>query len=366
MSTKVIHTLPHNRRKALLLQLPNLRSILKIKEGRDGSSATSRTESTMNVYIRQIQKIYTAINPNKQLFDDKSIDWIGNHENVIEAIEGLLDTKGEPIKPLTKSCYAAPFSILAQKMGFDDAHKAYSDYIEAKKPTEDELDQTMQNKSPKELEMWVPWNQIVKTRDHLDQIITRTIVDKFKNGRAMTCSDKELVNDHLILSLYTMPLGPLRNEFGSCRILMKKEAVKFDPKPGDMNTCILAEDPKQCQFVISRHKTLNKVGIRKLQIPETLVKVILRSFNLFPRYYLIMKRYYLGFKDIPITNFTPVLNDLGQRYFNKNLSCTLLRHISHTELTPELGSRGEVRKKCEWMGHSLSTAINHYERRWSR
>jgi hypothetical protein len=316
------------------------------------------------VYIRQIQKVYTSVNYNKQLTDDESIDWIKDHKKIIEAIESLIDTKGKPIKPLTKSCYAAPFSILAQKMGFDDAHKAFSDYIEAKKPTEDELDQTMQQKTPKEIEMWVPWDQIVNVRDDLDQIIKRTIVDKFKNSRAMTRTDKEIVNDHLILSLYTMPLGPLRNEFGSCRILMKEEAVEFDPKPGDMNTCMLAEDPKQCQFVISSHKTLNKVGIRKLQIPETLVNVILRSFNLFPRYYLVMKRYYLGFKDQPITNFTPVLNDLGQRYFHKSLSCTLLRHISHTENLPN--TRAEYRAKAEYMGHALSTAINHYEHRFSR
>jgi hypothetical protein len=261
MSTRVIHTLPHNRRKALLPELLNLRSILKIKEGRDGSSPTSRTESTVNVYIRQIQKVYTAVNYNKQLIDDESIDWIKDHKKIIEAIKSLIDTKGKPIKPLTKSSYGAPFSILAQKMGFDDAHKAFSDYIEAKKPTEDELDQTMQRKTPKEIEMGVPWDQIVNVRDDLDQIIKRTIVDKFKNSRAMTRTDKEIVNDHLILSLYTMPLGPLRNEFGSCRILMKEEAMEFDPKPGDMNTCMLAEDPKQCQFVISRHKTLNKVGI---------------------------------------------------------------------------------------------------------
>jgi hypothetical protein len=129
-----------------------------------------------------------------------------------------------------------PFSILAQKRGFDEAHKAYSDYIEAKKPTEDELDRTMQQKTPKELDMWVPWNQIIKVRDKLDQIISQTIVEIFKNGQAMTRSDKEIVNDHLILSLYTMPLGPLRNEYGSCRILMKEEALNFEPKPGDINT----------------------------------------------------------------------------------------------------------------------------------
>jgi hypothetical protein len=259
MSTRVIHTLPHNRRKALLPELPNLRSILKIKKGRDGSSPTSRTESTVDVYLRQIRNMYTILNPNKQLNDSMSIDWIKDHKKIIEAFEGLIDTKGKPIKPLTKSSYAASFSILAQKMGFDDAHKAYSNYIEAKKPTEDELDRTMQQKTPKEIEMWVPWNQIVNVRDDLDQIITRMIVDKFKNSRAMTRTDKEIVNDHLILSLYTMPLGPLRNEFGSCQILMKEEAVEFDPKPGDINTCILAEDPKHCQFVISRHKTLTRL-----------------------------------------------------------------------------------------------------------
>jgi hypothetical protein len=352
MSTRISQT-PKNRQEILLPALPRLRRLLEIKDGRNGSPPTARTDSTVNVYIRQIRKIYATLNPNKQLIDDEPIGWIGNHEKVIEAIEGLLDAKGEPIKSLTKSCYAAPFSILAQKRGFNDAHRAYSDYIEAKKPREDELDRTMQQKTPKELKMWVPWNQIVKIRENLDQIITRTIVDKFKNGQAMTRSDKAIVNDHLILSLYTMPLGPLRNEFGSCRILMKEEAVDFEPKPGDINTCKLTKDPKHCQFVISRHKTLNKIGIRRLQIPEPLVNVILRSFNLFPRYYLVLKQYYLGFKDEPISNFTPILNDLGQRHFGKNLSCTLLRHISHTELTPDLGFRGEVRRKCEWMGHSL-------------
>jgi hypothetical protein len=134
MSTRVIHTWPHNRHKALLLELPNLRSILKIKEGQDGSSPTSRTESTVNVYVRQLQKVYTAVNYNKQFADDDSIDWIGNHENILEAIEGLLDTKGKPIKPLTKSSYAALFSILAQKMGFDDHTKHTVNILKQRSP----------------------------------------------------------------------------------------------------------------------------------------------------------------------------------------------------------------------------------------
>lgn len=364
MALRVIQT-PNHQRKTLLIEFPKLRRLLELKETQDGPTPTVRTESTLIVYIRQLRTIFGTVHPNEQLSDEDSNDWIEDHEKVIKAIEGLTDSNGEPLKPLTKGCYAAPFSILAKKKGFVDAHKAYSDYIEAKKPTEIELDETMQRKTDKEIQQWVPWNDILKVRDRLDQIITQTIVDKFEQGRTLTRSDKQLTNDHLILALYTMPLGPVRNEFGSSRILMQEDIADFDPKAGDINSCLLTKDPKQCQFIITKHKTLNKVGIRRLQIPETLVKVIVRSFNLYPRNYLVMKRHYLGFKDEPITNFTHVLNDLGQRHFNKNLSCTLLRHISHTELTPGLGSRSDVRKKCEFMGHSLSTALNHYERRWS-
>lgn len=351
----------------MLIEFPKPRRLLELKEAsRDDSTPTVRTESTLIVYIRQLRTIFAILHPNTELHDDESFNWIQEHGKVIEAIESLIDTKGKPLKPLTKSCYAAPFSILAQKQGFNEAQKAYSDFIEAKKPSEEELDETMQRKTDKEIQMWIPWNNIVKVRDNLDKIISQTIVDKFEHDRALTRRDKEMVNDHLILSLYTMPLGPVRNEFGSCRILMQEEVHDFDPKPGQMNTCVLTKDPKQCLFIISTHKTLSKMGVRRLQIPELLVTVILRSWNLCPRKFLVMKRHYLGFKDEPISNFTPVLNDLGQRHFDKNLSCSLLRHISHTECTPELSSRGELRKKCEYMGHSLSTAQNLYERRWSR
>jgi hypothetical protein len=167
-----------------------------------------------------------------------SIDWIKDHESVVDAIKSLSDRKGKPIKPLTKSSYAAPFSILAQKGGFHDAQRAHGVFIEAKKPTKDELDETMQCKTSKELNMWVPWKELVKVRDNLDRIIRQTVVENFKNGRAVTRSDRELVNDHLILSLYTMPLGPLQNEFGSCQILMKEETKEFEAKPGDINNVL--------------------------------------------------------------------------------------------------------------------------------
>jgi hypothetical protein len=318
MSTRVFRV-PNNQRKTLLLDFPKLRRLLELKEARDGLTPTLRTESTLKVYIRQLATIFSILHPNSQFHDDESLDWIKEHERVIKAIESLTDTNGVALKPLTKGCYAAPFSILAQKQGFNEAQKAYSDYIEARKLSENELDQTAQKKTEKEIQKWVPWNDIVKVRVNLDRIISRTIVDKYEHGRALTRNDKQLVNDHLILSLYTMPLGPVRNEFGSCRILMQEEVSDFEPKPGDMNSCILDTDPKRCEFIISTHKTLSKVGIRRLQIPEFLVKVILRTWNLCPRKFLVMKSFYLGFKDEPISNFTPVLNDLGERHFGKKL-----------------------------------------------
>jgi hypothetical protein len=233
------------------------------------------------------------------------------------------------------------------------------------KPTEEELDRSMQRKTPKEVHNWIPWTKLLEKRSELDDQIIRCVVPKFAKKEKLNRHDKQLVMDHLILALYTMPLGPLRNEYAECVFFIKEsKSDRVEVRPGDVNVVELNDDPKKCFFHIGRHKTLEKDGVRRLEIPEDLVKVILRSFNLIPRKHLIMKRHYLVWHDEPISNFTVVLNDLGQRHFGKNLSCTLLRHISHTEHSPKLMSRGEVRAKALYMGHSMRTADELYNRRF--
>jgi hypothetical protein len=319
----------------------------------------NRSDSTVSVYIRQLKTVYASGDFGPDVMND--LDWIEDHEQVISTIESLTSRDGKLLKSLTKSNYAAPFAILAA----GETQSAYSKYMQRMKPTEEELDHSMQRKTPKEVDNWVPWAELLEKRSELDDEINCYVVPRFHNKERLDRHDKQLVMDHLILSLYTMPLGPLRNEYAECIFFMRDhENDRVAIEPGDINVVELKDDPKHCFFHIGRHKTLEKDGVRRLEIPKDLVKVILRSFNLIPRKHLILKRHYLVWKDEPVSNFTVVLNDLGQRHFGRNLSCTLLRHISHTEQSPKLMSRGEVRAKAQYMGHSMRTADELYNRRF--
>jgi hypothetical protein len=161
------------------------------------------------------------------------------------------------------------------------------------KPTEEELDRSMQRKTPKEVNNWIPWRELLKKRSELDDHIIRK-VPKFSRKERLTRHDKQLVMDHLILALYTMPLGPLKNEYAECIFFVKKtKNDRVEVKPGDMNVVELNDDSRRCFFHIGRHKTVKKDGVRRLEIPKDFVMVILRSFNLIPRKHLILKRHYL-------------------------------------------------------------------------
>jgi hypothetical protein len=176
----------------------------------------NRSESTVSVYIRQLKTVYTAGEFGPDIMED--LDWIDDHEQVTATIESLTSRDGKLLKFLTKSNYAAPFTILAS----GEAQAAYSKYMQKMKPSEEELDESMQRKTPKKVENWVPWSELLEKRSKLDEQIIRCVVPKFSRKERLSRHDKQLVMDHMILSLYTMPLGPLRNEHAECVFFMKE------------------------------------------------------------------------------------------------------------------------------------------------
>jgi hypothetical protein len=215
----------------------------------------NRSDSTVSVYIRQLKTVYAAGNFGPDVMN--SLDWIEDHEPVISTIESLTSRDGKLLKPLTKSNYAAPFAIFASR----ETQIAYSKYMQRMKPTEEELDHSMQRKTPKEVDNWIPWSDLLEKRSELDDQINHYVVPKFYKKERLDCHDKQLVMDHLILSLYTMPLGPLRNEYAECIFFIKDhENDCVVVKPGYVNVVELNEDAKKCLFHIGRHKTLERMA----------------------------------------------------------------------------------------------------------
>ena len=123
----------------------------------------NRSESTVYVYIRQLKTVYKAGGFGPDLMVD--LDWIKDHEQVIATIESLTSRDGKLLKSLTKSNYANPFAILAS----EEAQTAYSKYMQKMKPTEEELDHSMQRKTPKEVANWIPWSELLEKRADLDK-----------------------------------------------------------------------------------------------------------------------------------------------------------------------------------------------------
>jgi hypothetical protein len=80
----------------------------------------NRSDSTVSVYIRQLKTVYTAEDFGPDIMQD--LDWIDDHEQVMSTIENFMSRDSKLLKSLTKSTYAAPFTILASK----DAQAAYS------------------------------------------------------------------------------------------------------------------------------------------------------------------------------------------------------------------------------------------------
>ena len=256
------------------------------------------------------------------------IDWVLiNCDKTLELLQQDDKTEPQTLKSFTNSVLA----VFKYTQGLKQKYKKY--YLcwsKARKDIDAIATEKYKNIQPsdKQIENYVPWADIIATRDQLPH-----------NS-----------NTYLLLSLYTM-IPPGRADFNNVKILYKQPTeAQIRQQPN-----YLIINDQYTKLVFNEFKTKSKkIQTYENILPDRLVTVILNSLKHQPRDFLVVSprngKPYLKPK-----TFTTYIDRMLHKLFHKNVTINTLRHsfimsLDFNKLTPK-----EKEHIAYLMMHSVST-----------
>ena len=199
----------------------------------------------------------------------------------------------------------------------------------------------LQEKTPKQEDGWMDWNDIISNYKNLEKEVSY-----FKTQTSLTKQQFKRVQMFVLLSCLLL-IPPRRST----------DYVMFKIRNEDINKDNFMETKgRKSYFVFNTYKTAKKYGKETIEIPTALKNII-------NRWKLINKNDYLLVnsnmdKKINATQLNSMLYD----YFNKPLSTSLIRHIFLSEKYKNVPALQEMQKTADEMGHSLTQALEYVKK----
>ena len=199
----------------------------------------------------------------------------------------------------------------------------------------------LQEKTPKQEDGWMDWNDIIANYKNLEKEVSY-----FKTQTSLTKQQFKRVQMFVLLSCLLL-IPPRRST----------DYVMFKIRNEDINKDNFMETKgRKSYFVFNTYKTAKKYGRETIEIPTALKNII-------NRWKLINKNDYLLVnsnmdKKINATQLNSMLYD----YFNKPLSTSLIRHIFLSEKYKNVPALQEMQKTADEMGHSLTQALEYVKK----
>ncbi len=285
-------------------------------------------ESTADAYIRTLY----VLNDRKPF---KNLAFLRNVEDIQKRV-------GEYAPSTQKNVIATIASVLSICPGpiYKRLYRIYSESLKEKHTALAEARGDTMEKTPKEKENWVSWEDVSKLRDDL-----KAEVMKFAGQKAVTAAQYDKLLQYVVLSLYTY-LPPRRNLDYQLMYVVKRWSDKL---PTDRNYLDLAGK----RFVFNRYKTAKTSGVQTADIPDDLMKVIETYLKFHGLGKSKTEFVFLAKQDgSPLTTvngITRILNKL----FGKKVGSSMLRH---SYLSQKYGPvLEEMRADAEAMAHDGPT-----------
>lgn len=294
----------------------------KIKEAR-----TNIKQNSLKAYLSNIRKIF------REVFDN-NID-IKNF-NKFTQIKKYLET----LTPATrKNIMTAIMVFLKANNSSDALIKKYQDYYsELIEDYENNYDK--QVKSDKENKNWITQKELEKKRHELAALIDKMDLDDLNR------KDEDIIQQHLVLMLYSL-IPPIRNDYAQMKV--------YENHTSKNENFI---NLKNKEIILNKYKTDKTYGMKKINIPNELIKLIKRWINISQSNYLLINIY----DRKPMTNngLTKYLNKI---FKPKKVSTTLLRKLYLSEKYPVIHNRKDMKQDAYIMGHSIDTQQGIYRKK---
>jgi hypothetical protein len=194
----------------------------------------------------------------------------------------------------------------------------YNEYI-GKQFAAQTVKDEKQELSPKQMEEYLTWDEILAVREKLAAIVKSPCPLGKLNQK-----DRSEWRDYLVVCLYTM-INPVRSDFGDMRVC----------RSGDVSTgnvLVIGDMNVASHFTFREYKTAKKYGEVHINVPDDLMAVIERWFAFIggtPDFLLNVE-----YSGSVLSNY---IRACFKRYTGKSTGINLLRHayITHELSTPK-------------------------------
>lgn len=290
------------------------------------------TESSADAYLRTLY----VLNDKKPF---KNLSFLRNVEDIQKRImEYAPSTQKNVIATITSVLSITPGPI------YKKLYRTYGEMLKEKQTALAEVRGDTLEKTPKEKENWVSWEDVEKQREDLKEEVA-----KFAGQKAITPAQYERLLQYMVLSLYTY-LPPRRNLDYQQMYVVKKWTDKL---PTDRNYLDLAGK----RFIFNRFKTVKSSGVQMADIPEELMGIIKQYL----KFHALGKSkgdfVFLAKPDgSPLTTVNGITRLLN-KLFGKKVGSSMLRH---SYLSKKYGPvLEEMRADSEAMAHDGPTQMTY-------
>jgi len=206
----------------------------------------------------------------------------------------------------------------------DELNDKYNEYLNSNE------------KSDTQKKNWVDYNELVKFSDKLTKKVK---IEGIRTKDKIDKTEFKLLQDLVILRTYLE--YPLRNDFADMKVITKKEEESM---PDDKNYLVL--DGSKMSFNINEYKNRERLGKRVYKIPKSLsilYKIWLKHNN--SGWFLVQ----LSNRQTPLSpnNLTKYMNKMFKKEYGKNISTSMIRHITISEMNKDKPTIEEVKKENE-------------------
>tara|TARA_R110000765_G_scaffold58259_1_gene113927 strand:+ start:198 stop:1277 length:1080 start_codon:yes stop_codon:yes gene_type:complete len=229
-----------------------------------------------------------------------------------------------------------------------------------------------QTKTEKQSENWVEWPAILKLQRKYMNTIRR---EKFNKKETLDVKEKKLLQDYLILSLYTL-IKPRRLDYAGMKIYTEDEYLNptleltteatYQEAVNNFHlqsNCLVISSKirKTFHFGPGAQKNENGgLGVYCLKVPTSLNRVLQLYLKHHEENFLLFNARRKG--EISKDGLSKEIMKIFETAFQKRISASMLRTIHNTAFYTG-PSLAEKKKAAEEMGHSVNTAELHYTKK---
>ena len=300
------------------------------------------TESSASSYIRSL---YT-LNGKK---DFKTLTFLKD----TEAVDKIMETYAVNTQKTMLAGVCSVLSLYKDKPTYKRVYKHYFDRMMNKQTTLSDEAKTGE-KSTKQKENWIDWNDVKEVQNQLCAEVYRFVTKK-----TIPATDFATLLHYVILGLYT-EIQPRRNQDYLDMVIVKKWTEDMSK---DKNYLDLNGGRTPIQFIFNKFKTAKTYGQQKIEIPEDLRLILFTYVRFHPLGKSIKTEQvpFLVFADGKPLKAVNAITRILNKIFGKKVGSSMLRHSYLSSKYADV--KDDMIDDAEKMGHSVSEQQGTYVKR---